>query len=359
MSKEKKNIDQIRLAFQERGYILLTNTYKNCVSPLPYKCPNGHQGQICWKCFRIGHGCIECNGSKNHSIEEIRDAFEKDGYILLSTAYINCKTPLGYLCPKGHRGQIRWNDFQQGHRCFICGGSKKKTIDEVRSAFEKRKYVLLSQEYRNARSLLSFICPQNHKGQIRWNAFRQGQGCSKCYGNEKYTIEEIRTAFAKEGYQLLSLEYGGCRSLLHFKCPNGHPGRTRWNSFRDGHRCPICGEWKNQRKLGEVLEALFPGLVRAQDNLEFLELLRVDYSIRSMMLAFEYDGQHHFQPTTYGGMGIERAKKLLATQQERDARKNRLCKENGYNLIRIAYYEKWDEEEIKRRIDRILTKERV
>jgi very-short-patch-repair endonuclease len=141
-------------------------------------------------------------------------------------------------------------------------------------------------------------------------------------------------------------------------CPNGHQGRTRWNSFRDGSRCPECIEWKHEKRLGEILEQIFPSKVRHLDYLDFLGKLQIDYSVREYRLAFEYDGEHHFKPTTYGGMNIGRAQRLLATQQERDARKNKLCKENGYDLIRIAYYEKWDKEEIEKRINCIL-KERV
>lgn len=54
---------------------------------------------------------------------EIQKEFEKRDYILLTEKddYKNSKnTKLKYKCDRGHKGSIRWNDFQQGHGCFLC-----------------------------------------------------------------------------------------------------------------------------------------------------------------------------------------------------------------------------------------------
>lgn len=121
--------------------------------------------------------------------------------------------------------------------------------------------------------------------------------------------------------------------------PKKHIFRTCWKYWQRGIRCPECNEYQKEKRLGEILETLYPGLVRSQDNLGFLGRLRVDYSVSSLKLAFEYDGEHHFRPVRYGGMSIEKARKALKSQQIRDKRKSFLCKKNGYTLVRIAYNE--------------------
>ena len=37
------------------------------------------------------------------TIEYIRKYFEEEGYTLLEEEYVNAKTHMQYICPKGHR----------------------------------------------------------------------------------------------------------------------------------------------------------------------------------------------------------------------------------------------------------------
>ena len=42
--------------------------------------------------------------------EFVKEQFEKEGYTLLSEKYINCFTKLDYICPKGHKHSISWEN---------------------------------------------------------------------------------------------------------------------------------------------------------------------------------------------------------------------------------------------------------
>lgn len=57
---------------------------------------------------------------KKLTIEFVKESFEKEGCILLSTEYIGAHFKLDYICPQGHQHNIRWHDWQQGHRCQAC-----------------------------------------------------------------------------------------------------------------------------------------------------------------------------------------------------------------------------------------------
>jgi hypothetical protein len=294
------------------------------------------------------------------TIEQIRPLFQKRNYTLLSSEYINTHSKLKFICPNGHRGEISWVCFgprRQG--CSACYGNKKKTIQETQKAFKKRKYILLSSEYVNCDVKLSYTCPEGHTGQISWNNFNQGQGCPICYGNAKVNIEQIRFFFEKVGYSLLSSDCLNNSDRLYYMCPKGHRGQVSWNNFSHGHRCPQCYEWKNQKRLGEVLEQLFPGKVKRQDNLEFLKRQKVDFSIRDLRLAFEYDGQQHFNPVRFGGISQKEAISLFKNMVRLDKQKNKLCQENNIRLVRIRYNEPLTIEYIKSKIEQMSIGEQV
>ena len=112
----------------------------------------------------------------------IKESFEKENYILLSNTYINNYTKLDYICPQGHKHNIRWNNWQQGQRCPSCAGLVRLNLYQIKKHFEKENYTLLSVEYKNAFSILEYVCPKGHVSGIRWNDWQQGYRCRKCAG---------------------------------------------------------------------------------------------------------------------------------------------------------------------------------
>lgn len=285
------------------------------------------------------------------TIEQIQPEFERRGYELLSTEYINNATKLDYVCPEGHKGSITWINFSHGRGCLLCAHKRRRvSLEHIKGAFKKRDYKLLSNSYVNCDASLEFICPQGHKNTISWSNFNQGHGCSECSNNRKLTIEEIKRIFEKEQYTLLSNEYVNAHTKLDFICPNNHKHQITWNDFQSGNRCSQCWEYKGEKKLGEILEEIFPGQVERQTNLGFLDRQKVDYWVEGTNLAFEYDGEQHFMPVRFRGISEELAQKVHQQTRRRDRQKNRLCQERGYTLIRVAYSEELNVKHIKRRL---------
>ena len=182
--------------------------------------------------------------SKKLTIEYVRESFELEGYTLLSNEYINNRTKLEYRCNKGHRHSINWAMWNSGDRCPYCSKKIKLTLDEIRSSFESDGYTLISDEYKNNKQKLNFICPNGSKHSIRWNDWQQGHRCicSLCDNRIKVTISEIRSEFEKEGYTLLSGSYKNIITKLNYVCPNGHKHSISWHDWQQGHRCPcyVC-----------------------------------------------------------------------------------------------------------------------
>jgi len=297
---------------------------------------------------------------KKEAIDNVKKFFESQDYQLVSAVYVNAHSKLWFQCPRGHLGHMGWFSFKSGYRCAECAGNKKLTIEQVRQAFEKERYRLTSTNYINSSSKLDYVCPQGHEGSIRWDCFKQGERCAECAGNKKKTINQVRRVFEQEGCELLTDVYVSAHSKLWYLCPLKHKTSTTWADFQTGYRCWQCDKIssisRGESKLGVILKQIFPTEdLRAEDNLGFLGHSRVDYSIRQLCLAFEYDGLHHFRPVAFGGIDQKRAEQQFIKQRERDRRKNRLCKKNNITLIRIAYKEPLDVKNIKAKIERVAT----
>jgi len=176
-----------------------------------------------------------------YDINYIREQFEKENFILLVDQYKNQKQKLEFICPNGHKHSVSWSDWLHGDvRCAYCYGNIKYTIEEIKAFFKKENYVLLSKSYNGAHSLLKYICPHDHHHQITWVHFRKGIRCPSCYGNAKLNIDFIEKKFKEENYILLTKEYKNNNQKLRYMCPNGHQHSITWAKWQSGNRCFYC-----------------------------------------------------------------------------------------------------------------------
>ena len=118
--------------------------------------------------------------SRKLTYEFVKQAFEKEGYVLLSTEYVGKDYKLFYICPVGHQHTISYNNFRRGARCQLCAGNLTLTYDYVREAFFKEHCTLLSTEYKNSSTKLDYICSNGHWHSITWNHFNRGVRCPVC-----------------------------------------------------------------------------------------------------------------------------------------------------------------------------------
>jgi len=237
---KKLSLKHIKDNFEQESCQFLTKRYIDSKQKLDYICSNGHKHSITWNSWESGHRCPYCSGNDKKTIEFIEAEFKKEGYQLLITEYINNKQKLRFICPKGHRHSINWNDWRGGKRCPYCAGNAKLTIEFIRIEFEKEGYELLTGKYKNVKQKLCYICPNGHKHNISWHEWGVGNRCPYCAGNARLDIEFIRSKFAKENYKLLTVEYINCKQKLDYICPNGHKHSTSWDKWHHGVKCPTC-----------------------------------------------------------------------------------------------------------------------
>lgn len=176
----KLTYEIVKESFEKKGYKLLSKEYINAHIKLKYRCPKGHEHSITWYNWKSGQRCAYCARNVRLNIEFVREQFEKEGYILLTKKYINSNQKLEYICPKKHKHNISWVDWYTGRRCPYCAKRQPININFVRLEFAKEKYILLTKHYINSNQRLEYICSRGHKHSIRWNDWQQGCRCAIC-----------------------------------------------------------------------------------------------------------------------------------------------------------------------------------
>lgn len=73
-------------------------------------------------------GCNGCSvDPQKYTFEQVREEFKKRGFELLSTIYINNKTPLKYKCACGNKKcKISLKDLFRGSKCMKCKSDRTK-----------------------------------------------------------------------------------------------------------------------------------------------------------------------------------------------------------------------------------------
>jgi hypothetical protein len=147
------------------------------------------------------------------------------------------------------------------------------------------------------------------------------------------TIQCAKSIAEKRMGECLSTEYNGCYAKLQWQCYYGHEWDASLNSVKNNNSwCPKCNINIGEEITRNIMNILFNTnfITSYPDWLKGLEL---DGYNKELEIAFEYDGKQHYHFVRY----FHRTKQGFENQKERDARKDRLCEENGVILIRIPY----------------------
>lgn len=211
MSK-KKTIEEVSQYFAKEGYILLATEYINNSTPMEYICPNGHTHAMSWHNFSHGKRCPECRGLLKYTLETASEKFKERGCVLLATEYKNNKTKMKCLCPNKHEWETSLDNLLHGYGCPKCAG-QVITYEEVKESFEKEGLTLLSKEYKNAKTKLEYVCPKGHKHSMTWNDFTSGNRCPKC--NMSKGEKAIENYLIKNAIKYIAqYRFEDCRNLL-------------------------------------------------------------------------------------------------------------------------------------------------
>ena len=193
-------------------------------------------------------------------------------------------------------------------------------------------------EYNGLSSIVELECDKGHIRKQNFRDFKSGKRCYYCYASIPLNINYIREEIEKVGFKLLSNEYKNNKTLLTVMCDKGHVYTTNWCNFKNGKRCPKCYEETNASKgVREIEEYLIDNNIEYIREYTFNDcksknVLRFDFYLPQYNCCIEFDGQQHFIMVDYFG-GFDG----FVSTVIRDTIKNIYCKDNNINLIRIPY----------------------
>jgi ribosomal protein L19E len=297
-----------------------------------------------------GFGCAGCStySSRSNTKDFIIKARETHGdyYGYENVVYTSYDTKVEILCPKHGPFMQRPGEHSRGSGCPNCCGringrarrpSTQDFIDKVRKVNGDR-YEYTNTEYINHRTKVEILCPI-HGPFMQWpHAHMRGVGCRSCFADARRsnTQDFINKARKVHGdrYEYTNTEYVSNSTKAEILCSTHGPFMQRPGSHLAGAGCPTCnsskGEiqisnWLNENNINYIPQASLP---RTQ--------FRFDFQTPSGYI--EYQGRQHYEPIAgWGGQ------KHLKATQARDKFKRDWCRDHGFPLLLIGY---WQDDEI-------------
>lgn len=255
---KKLTVEIVRKAFEESGCTLLTTSYTNNSTLMPYICECRRQAVIRYSDFQRGYRCNGCAMEKRKAklrldFDFVAKSFDENGCILLTDHYENNHALMPYICDCGNESVICWIAFKRGGRCNKCGETKRRAtrrhkIEAVRKFFEIKGCSLLAIKYTGINDPMPYICECGNESVICFNAFRKGHRCAKCGGNQKYDFAFVQAYFEVCGCRLLDTHYCNARATMRYICVCGRESTTAFGQFMTGTRCKECGKEKTKEK---------------------------------------------------------------------------------------------------------------
>ncbi|MFW6377588.1 MAG: hypothetical protein ACOCZ5_02975, partial [bacterium] len=294
------------------------------------------------------HRCPKCYRNKLKTTNQFnQELYEKyEGEYVLINKYKSSREKSVFIHECGYIWQTTPGRLLRGYGCPVCAGNKPRNTEE----FKREVYDLVGDEYSvlgeyiNADEKITFkhnVDSCDYVWETRPSVFKRGCRCPKCAGSLTKTTEE----FKREVYDLVGNEYSVLGEYIntdtnvkmkHEVCekifyPNPY-------AFLNGTRCPGCSNSKIEKLFLDFLDEL--GLKDREDffhnttmpDCKFVRSLRFDFRIiGDKEYLIEFDGKFHYQ----NRISIDQ----LEIQMARDACKNKYCRDNNIELIRIPYWE--------------------
>lgn len=193
---------------------------------------------------------------RKFTYKEVKEKFEERGYELISTEYINCESPLEYICNK-HRLEgvqdIDFAHFKRGQGCKFCGIENKKSGREkplnaygAKELTESKglEFVKITRE--NSKLCVYYICPKHKDVGVQKTSLesirRMKVGCPYCIGRNKTTESFRKEVFAINPNILIKGEYVDAKTAIECECLiDGTIWFPKPHNLLNGTGCPECG----------------------------------------------------------------------------------------------------------------------
>ena len=254
MSRKLTKEEFVQRSIEKHGelYDYSKVEYKDSKEKVCIICPTHGEFKQAPAMHLSGNGCPKCGGKiRLTTVEFIKKAREihKDKYNYNKVDYKNAATKVCIICPDhGEFYQIAYNHLS-GRGCPICStesikGSTERFIEKAKKV-HGNKYDYSKVDYKSRREKVCIICKEDGHGEF-YQAPRdhvRGQGCPKCGGTNKLTIEKfVERAIEVHGnkYNYNKVDYKNNVTKVCIICPDHGEFYQIANSHLKGQGCPKC-----------------------------------------------------------------------------------------------------------------------
>jgi len=220
-----------RIAAQKGG-CCLSHIYVNSSHLVRWKCAVGHEWLASAHSIRVGYWCPVCAHNQKLRLEEMRQIAKDRGGKCLSASYKNASTPLLWVCRHGHqwkvcaanvkgglRRQGSWcREYYNGRRRF----HERLSITAMRNLAIARGGTCLSPEYVGSKFKLNWECELRHRWQAAPSYIVQSTWCPVCAHNQRHSLSLFQELAGNRGGMCLSETYANERTVLEWRCADGH-----------------------------------------------------------------------------------------------------------------------------------------
>ncbi len=245
--------DMIDLA-KRFGGRCLSKTYGGSVTPLTWRCKEGHVFEKYPALVRTGHWCPECSPRRRVTLRELHALARKRGgrYLGTVTGPVRADAKLPWRCKEGHHFTSTTTNARQGHWCPYCAGKARRTIEECRALARSRGGRCLSKTIVTVAKPLEWECREGHRWKASLgNVENYPTWCPHCAGVVKKSLADMQAMARAKGGVCLSKTYRHMQSELRWKCGEGHVWTAKPNSLQQGSWCRRCWfaktGWYNDR----------------------------------------------------------------------------------------------------------------
>ncbi|CAE7759897.1 unnamed protein product [Symbiodinium pilosum] len=277
--------------------------------------------------------------SKGGSCLDLQEHAASRGGRCLATEYCGVTRKVQWECKEGHRWLAAPNHvLNKNSWCPVCARRAPIGLDRLREHAAQRGGECLATEYVNNRSKVPWKCEHGHVWQATAdNVMRLGQWCPHC---RKIGLPRVQAHAASLGGRCLSKSYKNCFAKLLWECREGHRWKATADSVMNSKSwCPTCATsiWRTETEIRDILQTIFCPSKFESCYPQFLAGLQLDGYCPQLSLAFEYQGEQHYDPENYFHFGDISS---FEAQQERDIRKRELCQAAGVRLLLVPYFAK-------------------
>ena len=272
--------------------------------------------------------------------------------------YVNAKTKIKHRCKIcNYEWDLAPLHSLQGKGCPSCAKVVHKTQEQyIKEVHNINPDIKVIGNYVNIGTKITHLCTVcGYIWDITPRGVLSGHGCPKCAikrnakSQTKTHLEYIKELKDKN-INIRPLEnYKTSNTKILHKCLScGLEWRVKPANILSGFGCPHCKTSKGEHK---IYEYLLNHNIKFEEQFCFNDckikrVMPFDFYLSDYNMCIEYDGEHHYKPTRFGGMSKEKAKDRFEFQQQKDKIKNRYCQENKIKLLRIPYWEFDNIEEI-------------